>query len=177
VRCAMAHDNLPIHAQRYSIHRGCCSWAGRPSFLVLERNATYPCWTLDSRRLFRPERSRCKSTVLTAAGKRSAEGEVRCSQSSAKRCQSSQMVTGAIWSHSIGVFCFSGKDLHAVEVPSAPGIPAIRGNGHLLTTANLHMDDGVGRWPFRAKVFRATRTEPRGKGDTGPGYEGGPYLR
>jgi hypothetical protein len=29
---------------------------------------------------------------------------------------------------------------------------------------------------FRAKVFRATRTEPRGKGDTGPGCEGAVFA-
>ena len=55
-RCSMAHDNLPIHAQRYSINCGCCSWTGRPSFMVLDRNAKYRCWTLDRRRLRRPER-------------------------------------------------------------------------------------------------------------------------
>jgi hypothetical protein len=35
---------------------------------------------------------------------------------------------GAIWSHSIGVFCLSDQDLYAVEGPSAPGIPAPRRN-------------------------------------------------
>ena len=67
-RCSMAHDNLPIHAQRYSINCGCCSWTGRPSFMVLDRNAKYRCWTLDRRRLRRPERIALEVAVLIVAG-------------------------------------------------------------------------------------------------------------
>jgi hypothetical protein len=67
---------------------------------------------------------------------------------------------GAIWSHSIGVFYFSDKDLCAGE---GLAIPAVCGNGHPLSAENLRIDDREARWRCRqcgrerAASFRGRR--------------------
>jgi hypothetical protein len=53
---------------------------------------------------------------------------------------------GALWSHSMGIFCFSDKDLRA---PERPAIPAACGNGHPLSAENLLIDDREARWRCR----------------------------
>jgi hypothetical protein len=46
----------------------------------------------------------------------------------------------------MGVFCFSDKDLCAVE---GPAIPPACGNGHPLSAENLLIDEREARWRCR----------------------------